>query len=128
VSPAVSRYKKIGVIMQMQLSIIREFKSNYQRFVAAGVFSPDEILYMGRVYNQLLDESLKNISDLTTVTTAGRVRMTDAERLAQIDRIYQDTQGKLLFLRSFNNQNALLMVQRIKGRQETEDMKKIIGS
>ena len=126
VSPTVRKYKKISATIQLQLRIVHEFQSYSHRFSAAGTFSPDEILYMGRIYNNLLDQSLENISDLTTVVTAGRVRMTDAERLAQIDRIYQDTLDKLLFLRSFNNQNAILMLQRIKGREEIGDMQKII--
>jgi len=46
--------------------------------------------------------SLKNQDELLMVTTASTLRMSDAQRLQAIDRIYKDVQDKPMFLRKFN--------------------------
>lgn len=120
VSPVVRNYKKTADIISMQLSIVSEYKSAYSRFKSANLFNPDEIVYIGRVYNNLLDETLKNLTDLTTVVTTNQLRMSDAERLAAIDKLYDDTLDKLTFLRSFNNNTSMLAVQRQKELNETK--------
>jgi hypothetical protein len=48
------------------------------------------------------------------VITANKMRMSDDERLASIDKIYADMQDKLMFLRNFNNNAAVLALQRAK--------------
>lgn len=111
----------------MQLSIVSEYKSAYNRFKSVNLFNPDEIVYIGRVYNNLLDETLKNLNDLATVVTANQLRMSDAERLSAIDKLYDDTLDKLTFLRSFNNNTSMLAVQRQKEVNETKALQKDYG-
>lgn len=128
VSPAVRKYKKVADISEMQLQIVQEYKTAYRQLRASGHMNPDELLYIGKVYDNLLDQSLKNLSDLATVVTAGELRMSDAERLAAIDHIYSDTLDKLLFLRSFNNQAAQLVLERKKESKEIQDMQAVFGN
>lgn len=127
VSPVVRNYKKTADIISMQLSIVSEYKSAYNRFKSVNLFNPDEIVYIGRVYNNLLDETLKNLNDLATVVTANQLRMSDAERLSAIDKLYDDTLDKLTFLRSFNNNTSMLAVQRQKEVNETKALQKDYG-
>ena len=127
VSPVVRNYKKTADIVSMQLNIVREYKAAFNRFKASEMFQPDEVFYIGRVYNNLLDASLKNLSDLTTVVTAGRLRMSDADRLSAIDRLYDDTLDKLSFLRSFNNNTSLLALQRRRQMREAKTVEGLYG-
>lgn len=127
VSPVVRHYKKAVDIVSMQLSIVREYKSAYNRFKSANLFNPDEIIYIGRVYNNLLDETLKNLNDLTMIITADQLRMSDAERLAAIDQLYDDTLDKLTFLRSFNNNTSVLALQRQKALNEAKTVEGYYG-
>jgi hypothetical protein len=127
VSPTVRQYWKIPVIIDYQVSIVKEYQSAFSRFQKSSSFNPDEILYMGAVYNKLLDQSLKNIGDLTTVITANQLRMSDAERLHAIDHIYSDMQDKMLFVRSFTNNTSLLDLQRTKEQNDTRMMQQLYG-
>ena len=79
---------------------------------------------MNRVFNSLLNQSVNNLTNLANVLTAGRLRMSDAERLSAIDHIYGDTQDKLVFLRRFNSQIAVMAVQRQKELNEVDNLKK----
>ena len=127
VSPTVRKYKKIGEIISFQTQLVKEYKSAFRRFEASNLFNANEIKYMGNVYTNLFNKSLQNLDELTMVITAGKLRMSDDERLNAIDRMYIDMRDKLVFLRTFNNENNVLAIQ--KGREvvDTRVSKKLNG-
>lgn len=125
VSPTVRNYKRIGDIVNYQVLLVKEYKSAFNRFRGSKNFNPEEIAYLERVYDNLFKESLRNLDELTSVITANKMRMSDDDRLASIDKIYVDMQDKLLFLRNFNNNTAVLGLQRAKERNDTQAMRNI---
>jgi hypothetical protein len=112
VSPTVADYYKIRRIIENEAAIVSEYKAASRYFNGMGRFSADELDYFNRLYGNLLNGSLRNLSELTMVITAGQMRMSDAERLATIDRIDRDIGDKLNFLRSFNNSVVIQAGQR----------------
>ena len=120
VSPAVRKYKRVADIISFQQRIMQEHKKAFNYFKATGSFTSDEITYMGKVYNNLLQQSLKNLDELIMIITASTLRMSDDERLQAIDRIFSDVQEKLTFLKAFNNNTKMLAVQRLHEQSEVE--------
>lgn len=127
VSPAVRNYKKVTDIITMQRKIVTEYKAAFKRFQSDQNFAPDEINYLGKVYANLFQQSLKNLDALARIITAGKLRMSDDERLEAIDTIFADMQDKLVFLRHFNNNTTILAVQRAKERNNIATLKNIYG-
>ncbi|WP_163408130.1 TerB family tellurite resistance protein [Flavobacterium ajazii] len=125
VSPTVKNYRHIGDIVNYQVLLVKEYKSAFNRFRDSKNFNPEEIAYLERVYDNLFKQSLRNLDELTSVITANKMRMSDDERLAAIDKIYADMQDKLLFLRNFNNNTAVLALQRAKEHNDTRAMRNI---
>lgn len=125
VSPTVRNYRRVGDIITYQVLLVKEYKAAFSRFRNSGNFNPDEIAYLERIYNNLFKQSLRNIDELTSVITANKMRMSDDERLAAIDKIYADMQDKLLFLRSFNNNTSVLAIQRAKEHNDVNAMRSI---
>lgn len=123
VSPAVRKYHKIAAIVEMQVKVVQRYKKAYERFKQSGQFSPEELLYLGRVYGRLTDQSLKNVEDLLTVVTAGKLRMSDEERLAAIDAIHAEVLDQLRFLGDFNSRTTLLAAQRQRESGEVNRVK-----
>ena len=123
VSPTVRNYRRIGDIVNYQVLLVKEYKSAFKRFRDSKNFNTEEIGYLERVYDNLFKQSLRNLDELTSVITANKMRMSDDERLASIDKIYADMQDKLLFLRNFNNNTALLALQREKERNDVNAMR-----
>ncbi len=82
---------------------------------------------MEDVYKNLFNKSLQNLDELSIVMTAGKLRMSDDERIAAIDRIYKDISDKLVFLRSFNNEGSVLAVQRGREMVDTKLSEKLNG-
>ncbi|KQW99481.1 hypothetical protein [Flavobacterium sp. Root420] len=121
VSPVVRNYKRVGDIISLQILLVRESKTALDGFAKSNRFTQKELGYLERVYGNLLKQSLANLDELTLIVTADRLRMSDDERLAAIDRIYADMQDKVLFLQNFNDQSNMLALQRSK---ETNDVEK----
>ena len=117
-SPVVRKYYKIAEIVNCQMQIVSEYGAAYKRFKADNNFSVDEILYIGKVYDNLVNESLKSLGDLTTVLTDGALRASDDERLQQIDQLDKDMKERLVFLRYFNNNTSILSLQRTKEKND----------
>lgn len=118
VNPEIKRYYRVKDIIDNQKAILTEYKSAFKRFKASGNFTDREINYFGNVYRQLFNQSLNNLDDLTTIITSSKLRMSDDERLHAIDRVFEDTRDKLLFLRHFNRQTSILNLQRTKEKSD----------
>ncbi|MGX5690268.1 TerB family tellurite resistance protein [Arcticibacter tournemirensis] len=125
VNPAIKNYKRVPDIISYQKSILSEYKSAFQNFKNSGVFNSNEIGYLGNVYGNLFNQSLQNLDELATVVTASKLSMSDDERLNAIDRIFADTEDKLQFLRDFNRQTQVLVLQRSKEKKDVSDTQKL---
>ncbi|RRJ90722.1 TerB family tellurite resistance protein [Flavobacterium macacae] len=125
VSPVVRDYRRVADIVDYQVVLVKEYRSAYERFRNNGNFNAQEIAFIDRVYDNLMDQSLRNLEELTDVVTANKLRMSDDERLTAIDRIFADMQDKLLFLRSFNNSATVLSLQREKEANDVRSMRRI---
>lgn len=112
VNPEIKKYRRVADIISYQKDILSEYKNAFNRFKASGSFNPQEINYLATVYTQLFSQSLNNLDELAAVITSSTLRMSDDERLKAIDRIFEDTQDKLSFLRHFNQQASILNIQR----------------
>lgn len=127
VSPAVRKYRRIGEIISMQGQLVKEYKSAFRRFEASNLFNANEIAYIKNVYANLFNKSLQNLEELAMIVTAGKLRMSDDERLTAIDRIFDDAEDKLVFLRTFNKENNVLAIQRGREMVDTKVSKKLNG-
>lgn len=125
VSPEIKKYRRVADIIRDQKSLVSEYKAAFKSFQRSGGLNLAELDYLGRVYKQLFDQSLNSLDELVTVITAGTLRMSDEQRLKAIDRIFADTQDKLMFLRNFNQQAMLLSEQRIRQQAELEDSRSL---
>ncbi|WP_373524160.1 TerB family tellurite resistance protein [Aquiflexum sp.] len=127
VSPTVRNYHRVPAIIDYQLRLVREYRNAFDFYRRSGVFDIVEIEYMGRVYNRLFQNSLRNLDDLVMILTANSLRMGDDERMQSIDRIFSDMEDKLSFLRVFNEGASLLALQRGKEVRENNLLEDLHG-
>jgi hypothetical protein len=126
VNPYIKQYKRVASIIQYQILIVKN-SAAIKNFEISGLFSKDEVRYIKTVYKNLLKEGGKNLDDLLTVVTANELRMSDDERFSAIDRIFNDVQNKLMFLKSFNNSTSVLAAQRKYEAWEVQKDKILFG-
>jgi hypothetical protein len=127
VSPAVKQYKRIADIINYQLQIVKQYKAAFKQFKEDKNFTVQEIDYIGKVYANLFNESVKNLDELAMVITAGKLRMSDDERMQAIDRIYSSIEDQFSFLQDFNSSTSYLSLQRQSEQTEIEMSRKILG-
>lgn len=125
VNPSVAKYKRIPIIIRYQSMLIKEYKRAFNRFRDDPNLTPEEVMYLERVYSYLVKQSLRNLEELTMIVTANKLRMSDDERIQAIDRIYFSIESKLSFLRDFNNTTQILVVQRSKESSDVGAVKKL---
>lgn len=123
VSPAVKKYKRIADIIDYQLRIVNESKKVLQQFRSDKQFNTTELNYLATVYDNLIRQTLKHVEELLLVVTAGKLRMSDDERLAAIDRIFVSVESQYSFVREFSNITKLLSVQRESEQQQIDRMR-----
>lgn len=112
VNPKIKNYKRVSDILIMQKQLMSNYKSSFANFKGSNVFHERELSAMATVYDNLFSLSLKNLDELLMIITASKLRMTDAERLQAIDRIYDDMEEKTNFLQYYNTNNRALQKQR----------------
>ena len=127
VSPTVRKYPRVQDIINDQSQLVSEYKSAYSAFKSDEQITPDEIGYMLDIYNNLVSRSLGNLTALSTVITDNQVRMSDDERLRQIDRIYATGHDELSFLRQFNGQTRNVALARAQAAGDQQTIKKLYG-
>lgn len=125
VNPELRRYRKVADIVRYQATMLSEYQAAFSRIREGGRFTPQEIAYCAKVYGNLLQGSLQNLDELTMVLTAGELRMSDQERIAAIDRLYEDMQSRRRFLSGFNQRALVLDRQRELRQQETRMLQRM---
>ncbi len=125
VSPAIRNYRRVPQIIDYQKRIVQEYKAAFARYKSKGTFSVSEMDYLSTVYNNLFSQSLRNLDELATILTSSNLSMSDDERLTAIDKIFEDTEDKLQFLRDFNSKTNILVIQRLKEKRDIAATQKL---
>lgn len=127
VSPTVRNYPRVKDIINDQAAVVNEYSTAYKSYKASGHFNVTEISYMSSVYNSLVSSSLRNLDELNMVMSDNKLRMSDDERLKDIDRIYASGHDELTFLRSFNERLGRLAAERAANIQDNNSIRQIYG-
>jgi hypothetical protein len=112
VSPTVRNYQRAADIVALQTDLLAKYQRAWSFFQQKGGFQPAELAMIAQVYSGLLRDGLQDLNDLSTILTDGTIRASDAERMQQIDVIYESMSGRVAFIDRFNNSTALLAQQR----------------
>jgi hypothetical protein len=127
VSPTVRNYKRIADIISLQLRIVKEYQTAFKQLRGSELFDDNELNYITSVYSNLSGQSVKNLDALATVITSGQLRMSDEERLNEIDGIWKNISDQFSFLKDFNNKTKVLALQRAREKNDVEVMKALVS-
>lgn len=119
VKPSIKAYPRVTDIINLQLSIVTNYHSCNKAVQESGSFTPQEINEVSQTFGNILTESSDLVGNLTNLTTDGKVQLTDAERLSQIDRLYVSMLKLYRFSQAYANSAGTLALQR---KQEAFDV------
>jgi len=127
IKTALAYYQRVKDIIEKQLQLVNEYKGAWALFKQDKNFTADEMDYMQEVYNGMMDESIKNLDQLSLVINAFVTQMSDAKRMEIINEVDHNLDENLNDLREFNNQNKMMSLQRATEKGDIETVKKLYG-
>jgi hypothetical protein len=127
VKAVISYYDRIREITLEQTRLVKEYDRAWSFFKQDPHFTPDELQYMAKVYQGILEESAENIERLTLLVQPFTMQMSDAARMRRIEAAGEAVDANYRDLVNFNRQNALLSLQRAKGKNDAEVVKALYG-
>lgn len=104
------------------------YVNSFQKMMADENFSVEELAAIALGYTKLLEESGAVLTELKTVTSANGLSMSDAERMAFIDRIYNEVREYKNLVQYYTNKNISVSYLRAKKKNDTDRIMALYGS
>ncbi len=127
VKNAIAYYHRVKDLIEDQAAMVKEYKAAWAVFRTDKNFTGDELNFMSGVYDGMLNESIKNLDQLFLVINSFTTQMSDAKRMEIINTAADKIEETFLDLKSFNNQNKAMSLQRSYERGEIEYSRKLYG-
>lgn len=125
VKALISYYQRIREITKKQVAIVKEFERTWSLLRNDKHFTTDEILYMGRVYTGMLEETVRNIDYMMLVVNSFKTQMSDAKRLELLNETADRVDQNYDDLRQFNRENMRLTLSRTTSDNDREYIKRL---
>ncbi|MFH7001167.1 conjugal transfer protein TraI [Flavobacterium plurextorum] len=127
VKSIITYYQRIKEISTKQTRLIEEYERAWRLFKKDESFKVSELEYMEKVYDGILEESMKNIDQIFLIIDSFTTQMSDLKRLEIINKAADQIDSNYNDLRLFNQQNVLLSLQRAKTDADVNKVKQFYG-
>lgn len=118
-SVAVKSNTQVKDILTYQTYISNAFSQSF-----AGLTN-DETNYVVSVKTQILSDCNKDLNDLQSLLTAGKLQLSDDERLKRMNTIHTAMLDKYQFTQSFTNSLKMLAVGRQQSMNDTQTLQSL---
>jgi ribosomal protein L31E len=123
----ITQYHRIKEIIDKQVRLVNTYKRAWGLLVNDKHFTVSEIEYMGRVYAGILEATLKNVEEISSVIKSYTVQISDGKRLEILNAVADKVDENYNDLRQFNTENYLLSLSRSKDEYEMALIKAMYG-
>jgi hypothetical protein len=116
--------KAIADLNDQTLTLLAaEFSWQQQR----KILSPQEMDYLQKARDNLTDKCRLDMDELLQVLTPGKLQLTDAQRLARLDKLYENMKDKYAFAGSFTSRCRKVALSRKQQSQDKQQLRKLYG-
>lgn len=119
---------KVKKSIELVADISEIYVRNYQRMLGDTNYTADELETISHGYARLLDESADVLQDLKNVVNITGMSLSDAERLAIIDRSYNRLLEYRNLVQYYTNKNISVSYLRAKKTNDTDRVIALYGS
>ncbi|MCV9932895.1 hypothetical protein OIU80_11425 [Flavobacterium sp. LS1R47] len=127
VNPKIKKHARVAEIIALQIKIIKSHKSLYKQIRQDDLFHGDEVDYIKRVFERMLENCDNNMDELLTIVSDGKLEMKDDERVKRIDTIYQNMLDNYTFSESFSNQTKVMALSKAMELKEAKTSRVLSG-
>lgn len=119
INPEIRKYYKVAEIVGLQSEILKNCAETKRSLRNSGMMQADELEYVTGSFNRMLENCSDLVAQLITLTTSGKLELTDDQRIRRIDEVHQQMQDNYTFTKSFGDQALILAISR---KQESNDL------
>ncbi|MFV8342075.1 hypothetical protein [Flavobacterium sp. XS2P39] len=120
INPKIKNYSRVAEIIVLQVKILKSYSRIIRQVRKDDLFHGNEVAYIKRVLERLIENCDGTLEDLIVIITAGKLEMKDDERIKRIDALYQNMLESYAFCEDFSKQTRLMSLSRGK---EVRDVK-----
>ncbi|PIF34551.1 hypothetical protein CLU81_5207 [Flavobacterium sp. 9] len=127
VNPRIKNYGKIASIISLQISIIRIYKNTCRELQNNDLFHGDELDYVERTFDRLLEHCSDSLEQLYVLTTDSKLELQDQERLARIDNLHIEMMDDYVFCQAFSREAKMLARSKMRERNDIKKVEDLNG-
>lgn len=114
----IATFRKVKRISEQQAGLVKQYQKVFGLLRQDEHFSAAELDYMFRVYSGMIDATIRDVEQVTLAVKVLTTKMSDAERLAIIERVATSIERISSDMQRYTDQNIRLSLQRAKDREE----------
>ena len=127
INPRVRNYYKTAEILSMQFKIIKIYKRTYSDLKGSDLFHGNELDYIERSFERLLENCSDTLDQLLVITTNSKLQLKDDQRLERIDALHKMMLEDYNFCLSFSNEAKLLSLSKTSEKEDARNAGAIYG-
>ncbi|WP_406843508.1 hypothetical protein [Flavobacterium soyae] len=125
INPKVKNYYKTAEIISLQLKIIKIYKRTYTDLKTSDLFQGNELDYIERSFQRLLDNCSDTLDQLLVITTDLKLELKDDQRIERIDVLYKTMVENYNFCLTFSTEAKMLTLSKSHEIKDVENAKSI---
>ncbi|RKR05178.1 hypothetical protein C8C83_4511 [Flavobacterium sp. 90] len=127
VNPKVKNYVKVAEIISLQIKIIKIHKKAFELLGHNDLFHGDELDYIERTFEKLIDNCNETLDQLLVITTDIKLEMTDDQRIERIDALHKTMTDDYCFCENFSREIKVLSLSKAKEKNDVKQSQVLLG-
>lgn len=127
INPKVKIYYKTAEILSMQLKIMKICKRTYSDLKGSDLFHGNELDYIERSFERLLEDCNDTLDQLLIITTDSKLELKDDQRIERIDALHKMMLEDYNFCLSFSKEAKLLSLSKTHEKGDAKNAGDIYG-
>ena len=114
VNSKIRSYAKVTDIIENEQRTFKIYRQAWKDANASMQLTGSELSFYYQVFSRILDDSQRNLSLLLSVISDNELEMTDDERIATIDKLYDESQHARVVISKFSDNIRLQAIGRFR--------------
>jgi hypothetical protein len=127
VKPAVADMDAVNGVISLETSIISKGQLLLEVARSSAWLLPPEVDYITHLVNTITQDSRKDVDALTALTTDNTLSISDGDRVAFIQALYEDVQKQDAVISGYSVQVKQLIASRAHDASTLDNLKKLYG-
>ena len=127
INPKIKNDARVVGIITLQQKIMKSYEIIYGQVQRDDLFHGDEVEYIKRVLERLMDNCDSILEELIAITTDDQLEMKEDERMKRIEVLHQNMVENHTFCESFSNQTRLMALSRAKDFKDIQTSRTMQG-